>query len=303
MSVLKEHSNMNRDNPSSGSGFTVVITSYNKGKYLKQAVDSVRGQTLQDVQLIVVDDCSDDPGTIRDLNEISDGVHLIRSDRNKGVSSARNEGIRNSDSEYICCLDGDDHLEPTYLEKARNAFENNKDAGIVTSFVKQFGSFSAKKEIREDRVSLISMLSNNIIPSSSCFRREASVKVGMYDEGLESHEDWEHWINMIKDGWKIKVIPEYLINSRMLRGSKYRDKVSNADVYYSYIINKHRELYKKHWVEIFTAKHLKSNEYHIRIRRFKSFLLFRIGFWVLITSRKFFPESLFELIYKRLVRY
>ncbi len=270
MKAVKEYNGSNSNKLSYGFKFTVVITSYNKGRWLKQAINSVLGQTLQDVQLIVVDDRSDEPDTIKVLNQISKDVHLIRLDKNRGVSVARNEGIRNADSEYICCLDGDDYLEPTYLEKARNVFENYKDVGIVASFLKYFGKFTSTWEMKEDETSLVKMLCSDRIPSLSCFRRDASIKVGMYDEGLKSHEDWEHWINIVKDGWKIKVIPEYLINHRVHKGSKYENSIKEVNVYCSYIINKHKKLYEKHWVDILVEKNVQCSNYRIQVRKFKS---------------------------------
>ncbi len=288
--------------------FTVVITSYNKGRWLKQAIDSVLSQTLQDVQLIVVDDCSDDPHTIRVLDQISKDVHLIRLDKNRGVSAARNEGIRNADSEYICCLDGDDYLEPTYLEKARNVFENYKDVGIVASFFNEFGDVTNKCSYSVGDTSLVRILTWPYIVSASCFRREASVKVGMYDENLMTHDDWEHWINIAKDGWKIKVIPEYLTNRGKHGHSKSLNNASKADVCYSYMINKHRKLYDKHWVEVITAKHRYTSGWmveHKRLRfqhkRLQSFLLLRIMSWVWFkVLKRFLPKGLQKLIYRLL---
>ncbi len=305
-----------------GFKFTVVITSYNKGRWLKQAIDSVLSQTLQDVQLIVVDDRSDEPETIKVLNQISKDVHLIRLDNNRGVSAARNEGIKNADSEYICCLDGDDYLEPTYLEKARNVFENYKDVGIVASFYNNvFGDITSefiKLIYSKSDTNLVRIVKQCYIISPSCFRRDASIKVGMYDENLKIHEDWEHWINIAKDGWKIKVIPEYLINVRKHKKSLYLSNISKADIYYSYIINKHRKLHEKLWVDITTAKHLQANLIHARYRklnirhkgletqhkRLQSFLLFRITSWVWFNVfKRFCPEGLRKLIYKLLFSY
>ncbi len=298
MSDFKEYNGSNSNKLSYGFKFTVVITSYNKGKWLKQAINSVLIQTLQDVQLIVVDDRSDEPETIKVLDEISKDVHVIRLDKNRGVSAARNEGIKNADSEYICCLDGDDYLEPTYLEKARNVFENYKNVGIVASFLKFFGKFTSTWKMKEDETNLVKMLCNDCLPSLSCFRREASVKVGMYDENLKSHEDWEHWINIVKDGWKIKIIPEYLINYRLHEGSKYENNIKEVNVYCSYIINKHKKLYEKYWVEILVEKNVQCSNYHIQVRKFKSFPLFRITSWILKTSENFIPQSLLKKVLK-----
>ncbi len=309
MKAIKKYNGSNSNKLSYRFKFTVVITSYNiKGRWLKQAINSVLKQTLQDVQLIVVDNNSDDPETIKVLNEISKDVHLIiKLDKNRGVSAARNEGIKNADSEYICCLDGDYYLESTYLEKARNMFENYKDVGIVAPLFNRFGDITGKRNHSKSDTNLIKILTWCYIISPSCFRREASVKVGMYDENLKSHEDWEHWINIAKDGWKIKVIPEYLVNDRRHGYPESFSNISKADVYYPYIINKHRKLYERHLVEVVAAKHLYNRNTSIQRRRLQvkhnkrlqSFLLLRIMFWVWFNVvKRFLPKGQHRLIYR-----
>ncbi len=280
--------------------FAVIITSYNLGKYLKKAIDSVHKQTLKDVQLVVVDDCSDDPETVRILDEISDSVQVIRMKENKGVSSARNEGIKNTNSKYICCLDADDYIEPTYLEKARNIFESHKEVGIVTCHIRCFGMLSIKCKVQEDRTDLISMLKNNELRSPSCcVRRCASVKAGMYDEKMGSHADWEYGIKIVKDSWKVKVIPEYLINYCRRKNSMWETSKGNSDIYYSHIINNHKELYEKHLVEILSGKHLEM----VNIRGYmRSFLIVRIALYILYVLNLEMVSYQFNIKSIRLVR-
>ena len=262
MRNISTDKNLNLDKSSNGKNFTVIITSYNVGKYLRKAIDSVYNQTLKNIELIIVDDCSDDPEMLRLLDDISDNVQVIRFDKNLGVSAARNEGIKKSSSEYILCLDGDDYIEPAYLEKAKNVFESYKDVGIVSGWVRLFG-MSNSIWVPQNDIDLLRILTDNRINSGSCFRKEASVKAGMYDEKLRSFEDWDNWIKIIKDGWKVKVIPEILLNYRVHENSKYQRKgIPNADFYCSQVINNHKELYEKHFVEIISLKHKQTSLLH-----------------------------------------
>src|SRR6266481_3659707 len=95
---------------------SVVIPCFNLGRYLGEAVESVRSQTCKPAELIVVDDGSADQQTLSLLKRFAqDGVTILRQ-ANQGAPAARNHGIRKSSSPYVLCLDADDVLEPTFLE-------------------------------------------------------------------------------------------------------------------------------------------------------------------------------------------
>ena len=103
-------------------GISVIVPAYNAEKYLKNCVESVRNQTFQDWELLIVDDGSKDR-----TREIAmecaagdDRVRVLRK-KNGGVSSARNLGLREAKGEYIAFLDADDRYECRCLEKIGRA--------------------------------------------------------------------------------------------------------------------------------------------------------------------------------------
>lgn len=94
--------------------FSVIIPVYNKAKTIVNALDSIYAQTIQDFEIVVVNDGSTD--NIQEiLSNYNRPVKLI-SQENRGVSEARNHGIRESEGEYICFLDADDIWFPNHLE-------------------------------------------------------------------------------------------------------------------------------------------------------------------------------------------
>jgi len=97
---------------------TVIIPVYNVAAYLPQCLDSVIAQTLDDIEIICVNDGSKDE-SLAVLNEYAaqDSRIKIIDKANAGVSAARNDGIAAAQGEYIAFLDGDDFLEPDCLEK------------------------------------------------------------------------------------------------------------------------------------------------------------------------------------------
>jgi glycosyltransferase involved in cell wall biosynthesis len=112
--------------------FSIVIPLYNKEKYIKRAITSVLDQTIQDFEIIVVNDGSTDNST-NIVKSITDNRIKLINQENQGVSVARNTGIENTKNEYIAFLDADDKWEPYFLEEIRKLIEINKSAGLFAT--------------------------------------------------------------------------------------------------------------------------------------------------------------------------
>jgi len=92
---------------------SVIIATHNREELLPQAVQSILDQTLQDFEIIIVDDCSSDntPNVIRALEEKDDRIRAIRSNQNIGPGAARNLGMASAKGDYIAIMDDDDLSE------------------------------------------------------------------------------------------------------------------------------------------------------------------------------------------------
>jgi glycosyltransferase involved in cell wall biosynthesis len=117
---------MNRKSPK----VTIIIPCYNYGRFLPRAVNSALNQTIQDIEVIIVDDYSTD-NTPEVASRITDPrVIYIRQPSNVGQSENRNTGIRAAHADLVAFLDADDWLEPGYLELQLPAFDN-PDVGVT----------------------------------------------------------------------------------------------------------------------------------------------------------------------------
>jgi glycosyltransferase involved in cell wall biosynthesis len=112
--------------------FSVVIPLYNKAGFIKRAIDSVLMQTLDDYEIIVVDDGSTDKGPAI-VNRYDDLRIRLVSQKNSGVSAARNSGIKAAAGKYISFLDADDLWKPCYLEIVSTMIEQFPDAGAYAT--------------------------------------------------------------------------------------------------------------------------------------------------------------------------
>ena len=130
---------------------SVIIPVYNSVKYLKESLDSVLKQTLKEIEIICVDDGSNDGSGIL-LKEYAtrDDRIVLFSQTNRGVSTARNVGIQAAKGEYIYFLDSDDYIEPDTLETACREMDI-KNLGIVYFDTYAFSEGDISEKIVEEK--------------------------------------------------------------------------------------------------------------------------------------------------------
>lgn len=114
--------------------FSVIIPLYNKAPYVEKAIRSVLNQTFQEFELIVVDDGSTDDSLSLAKNCLLQTINYkLIEQHNQGVSTARNNGVKQAKYPYICFLDADDWWSPTFLEEMKALIDEFPDAGIYGS--------------------------------------------------------------------------------------------------------------------------------------------------------------------------
>jgi glycosyltransferase involved in cell wall biosynthesis len=108
----------------------VVIPLYNKGSFVKRALDSVLSQTYQDFEIVVVDDGSTDHG-VEVVRGFSDPRIRLIKQPNAGPGAARNRGAEETCATYLVFLDADDEWMPSFIEVYRGALKNHPECGAV----------------------------------------------------------------------------------------------------------------------------------------------------------------------------
>jgi len=224
---------------------SIVITCYNYGRYLEEAIDSCLRSTFQDFEIIVVNDGSTDPHTIAVLNQLNKPKTSVIHQENKGTAAARNAGIRQARGRYIFSLDADDVILPTLLEKEVAVLNSNPNVGFVTSWHRLFGKRNRIIRLRPYNFYRL-LVSTSHVASNSLFRKAAWEQAGGYNEQMRiAAEDWDFWISLAKRGWLGYTIPEVLFlyrkhgPSRATQGRKYRNMVMRQ------LYRNHRDVYAR----------------------------------------------------------
>ena len=192
---------------------SVYITSFNKGKYLRQAITSVLNQSLQPEEIIIVDDGSND-----NSREIIKGfasrypeiIKPIINENNYGIAKTRNIAISHCKGELITYVDGDDYFFPSKLESELKIIRNGNYGCVYSNhvFVDEFsnenGCFADKEDHPVEGDLFIENFTRSFhVNSGSNFHNEMfyknnAIKIGLYDENIQIWEDWDFRIRMSK---------------------------------------------------------------------------------------------------------
>lgn len=196
---------------------SVVIPSYNRVELLQRAIDSALNQTYRDIELIVVDDGSDD-GTSEMIERIPDPrVRLVRHRRPQGVARARNAGIAIARGEWVAFLDNDDEWLPEKLER-QLALVEQEDPGVAAVYCSAFFA-SAPGERRPMRRRnlprgdvLDSLLRHDMptTPTLYMVRRSALIEIGGFDDTALHAEDLDCWIRLARASYRFAVVDQPL---------------------------------------------------------------------------------------------
>src|SRR5207245_1312327 len=119
---------------------SIVIPCFNQAQYLKEALESLRRQTVPDWEAVVVDDASTAGDAAAVVREVADErVRLLRHPVNRGLAAARNTAVRDARAELVMPLDADDRLAPEFLERHLEAFADPA-VGYVYTDLRLFGA-------------------------------------------------------------------------------------------------------------------------------------------------------------------
>ena len=179
---------------------SVIIPTYNRSDRVPAAVASVLGQSFREREVLVVDDGSSD-GTAEALEAFRGRIRVLRHDRNRGVSAARNTGIRASTAPLVAFLDSDDRWLPGKLEAQVRFFRDHPEAVACQTreiWVRRGRRVNpARRHLKPSGdVFLPSLRRCLVSPSAVMLRRTLLEEVGLFDETLPVCEDYDLWLRI-----------------------------------------------------------------------------------------------------------
>lgn len=201
--------------PETAELISVVVPAYNREASIGRSIHSVLRQTWPNMEIIVVDDCSED-GTVAVVEAIGDPrIRIVRMERNGGPSVARNRGIAEANSRWVAFQDSDDEWLPDKLSQqmarikamgpdcvavycgmaVEGGLNDSKDARLHVRYLPRSDIRRTEGDVREvlDSTSLVST-------QMLIARKDALLAIGGFDENLNALEDWDLSIRLAEQG-------------------------------------------------------------------------------------------------------
>jgi GT2 family glycosyltransferase/radical SAM superfamily enzyme YgiQ (UPF0313 family)/SAM-dependent methyltransferase len=183
---------------------SVIVPTYNRPEMLAPTLQSILNQTYKHYEIIVVNDCGLDVGSIVDWLNRHKNITYVKHAGNRGLAAARNTGIKLARGKYLAYLDDDDLFYPHHLETLVTVLETSDYRIAYTDALRahqvlQKGRYATVKrdliyshDFDADRL----MVSNQFPVLCLMHEKACLEKAGLFDESLTTHEDWDLWIRL-----------------------------------------------------------------------------------------------------------
>jgi len=202
---------------------SVVLPTYNVELYIFEAIQSVLNQTIQNFEIIVIDDCSTDR-TISIVEAFNDSrIRVIKKQENKGLIDSLNLGFEEAKGKYIARMDGDDINELDRFEKQLTILQNNPEIKACGCWLQQFGKNNKIIKHKEHNKEIQSrlLISNPMSLGASMLERKAYESFKFLNDKIHV-EDYDFWA---RSAWDC---PMYNIQETLYHYRVYNNQVSKV---------------------------------------------------------------------------
>ncbi|MDA0171291.1 glycosyltransferase family 2 protein [Solirubrobacter taibaiensis] len=211
----------------------VIVPCFNAGRLILETIESL--QEPEPLELIVVDDRSDDAETQQALAELeARGVRVIRGMENRGAAAARTTGLNETTAPFVFPLDADDLAIPGRISRAADLLEANPDAAAVIGDYEEFGNATIVRAV-PDALDPYRIAFTNEYAITSLFRRSAVEQAGGWRDPLPEHrgyEDWNLWMDLAERGARVVHLHDVLYRRRLhAPGLDLQARRRHAEIY------------------------------------------------------------------------
>lgn len=233
---------------------SVIMPVYNAGKYLREAIDSILGQTHADFEFIIVNDCSTDDSEAILLSYTDSRIVYIKHAVNQGVVAAMNTGIARVKAPLLCVMHADDISLPERLAWQKDWLDRHPGTAVVAGKTLPIDETGAPAKAWEMDEKIVSgkdirrvMKWENCITHSTVMIRTAIMKQYGYDTSQQlpeyAVEDYPLWLTLLADGYAIEKIDRPVIKYRVHSQNTTHVHYRRINPYYLYFQTK--KLYLK----------------------------------------------------------
>lgn len=259
---------------------SIIIPAYKIAGFIAETLDSVFRQTLNDFEVVLINDGSPDTEEFeKNIEPYRDKIIYLKN-KNSGASISRNIAIENSRGEFLAFLDGDDIWKPEYLETQMDFLKANNlelvycDAELFGGSVYDGQNYMQTSPSRgEVNFESLLNLDCNVITSGTIVRRETVLKAGMFEWEKNRAHDFVLWLkiaqNKARIGYQKKILLKYRVRADSLSGNSLQRVEREIDVFRRieklFVLNDEQKKIVEH--------HLRRLDADFEIEKGKSYLL------------------------------
>jgi len=261
-----------------------IIPYFNAGTTIQETIDSILNQSYSNFDIWLINDGSTDQFSIEKLKEYeaNDKIHLLHQE-NAGPSVAKNIGVQNAKGVLICFVDSDNILLNNYIKEAVITFDENPSIDVVYSDFEYFGDRLGIH--KSNKIDSSTIFIGNSVDNCVVIRKTTFLSVKGFDSNLSKLglEDWELWINLLKNKKRFFYIDKIHFRYRVISTSRTNITANmNLIEIKKYIANKHSDFLAEIYVETYYKNKMTIES-----------IDFRIGKTILIPYR-FFKSIFFK---------
>lgn len=209
---------------------SVIIPVYNSGKYIDKTIDSVLNQSYEQIEIVLVDDCSSDNSKqiIENYTKKYTNIIFQQLEENSGAAIARNKAIELANGRYIAFLDSDDLWYPSKVERQLELMKRKNAAICFTAIemIDENGELIKGKRNVVEMVNYNFLLKNTMLATSTIVI-DRSITGNFKMPLIRSGQDYATWLLLMRDGIDAYGINEVLVKYRKGRNSLSSNKVKN----------------------------------------------------------------------------
>lgn len=292
---------------------TICITTYNRKNLLSKALKSILKQTYNNLEIIIVDDCSTDGTKLlveNDLLKLDKRIRYIRHKENKGLASARNSAISRATGKYFTFCDDDDILEKTFVEefvKVANDYSSEWCFTCGNIYQNKKGELIRKYPNYE--ASLKELIQKGYTPpvAAQFYCLESLKKVNGYNELIKSGVDHDLWLRLSSQNVKVLGLRKALSRPNILRTitrmttspiKRVNDIMESLEIWKDDISKNYSSefyaFFRQNYIYYLDKKFLKQS---IRAFDIKSFFMYAYKI-----NKYFLLKDIMKILYKRIFR-
>lgn len=220
---------------------SVIMSVYNAETTVAKSIESLIGQTYENLEILLLDDSSTDKtlSICKEYENNFKNIHLYRNKNNLGLTKNLNFLINKSSGEYLARQDSDDISEPSRIEKQINFIEKyNLDGCTTRAKIIQTGAIIPKKSLYLPKKFVINF-KNPFVHGSLVVKKTVAESIGNYNEKFYYSQDYKLMYDLVTGGSKLKIMKECLYHLNMNENISINKKTQQQ--YYARCVKKNIE--------------------------------------------------------------